>query len=105
MMLPDTIPDFAPHQVCYFRYAPMIWAQAIANLLIWISYMVSYGTGQYYLLVDKSCDNGATFSGAVQIQGTTSFGVMAGSLLGTGAAAPILVGLEDTTHVAYTLSP
>ena len=84
-------------------YSPSVYFDA--NGVIWISYMVSYGTGQYYLLVDKSCDNGATFSGAVQIQGTTSFGVMAGSLLGTGAAAPILVGLEDTTHVTYSLSP
>ena len=67
-------------------------------------YMVSYGTA-YSLIVDKSCDNGATFSGPVKIQGTTSFGVMAGSLLGTGAAAPILLGLEDTMHVAYALSP
>jgi hypothetical protein len=56
-------------------------------------------------MVDKSCDNGATFSGAVQVHGTTSFGVLAPSLLGTGGPAPILVGLEDNMHVAYSLSP
>ncbi len=84
-------------------YSPSVYVDT--GGVIWISYMMSYGTGQYYLFVDKSCDHGATFSGAVQIQGSTTFGVMAGSLLGTGAPAPILIGLEDTMHVAYSLAP
>ena len=83
-------------------YSPSVYVDQ--GGVIWISYMMSDGS-QYSLVVDKTCDNGATFSGALQIQGTTSFGVMAPSLLNTGAPAPILVGLEDTMHVAYSLSP
>jgi hypothetical protein len=76
-----------------------------AGGIIWISYMMSPGGGSSYLYVDKSCDKGATFSGAVQLQGNATFGVIAPSLLGAGAAAPIVVGLEDTQHVTYSLSP
>ena len=84
-------------------YSPSVYIDA--GGIIWISYMMSNSTNQYALYVDKSCDHGATFSGAVQIQGNASFGVMAGALLGTDAAAPILIGLEDTMHVAYSLAP
>ena len=84
-------------------YSPSVYVDV--DGIIWISYMMSNGTSQYSLYVDKSCDHGATFSGAVQIQGNTSFGVMAGSLLGAGGTAPILIGLEDTKHVAYSLVP
>jgi hypothetical protein len=83
-------------------YSPSIYVDASG--IIWISYMVADGAS-YALMVDKSCDNGATFSGAVEVKGTTSFGVLAPSLLGTGAPAPILVGLEDNMHVAYSLAP
>jgi hypothetical protein len=83
-------------------YSPSVYVDASG--IIWISYMVADGAA-YALMVDKSCDNGATFSGAVQVHGTTSFGVLAPALLGTGAAAPILVGLEDNMHVTYSLSP
>jgi hypothetical protein len=82
--------------------SPSIYVDASG--LIWISYMVADGAA-YALMVDKSCDNGATFSGAVQVHGTTSFGVLAPALLGTGAPAPILVGVEDAVHVTYSLSP
>jgi hypothetical protein len=84
-------------------YSPSVYIDE--GGIIWISYMMSPNSSTYALFVDKSCDKGATFSGAVQIQGNTSFGVIAPSLLGSGAAAPILVGLEDTQHVAYSLSP
>jgi hypothetical protein len=84
-------------------YSPSVYIDA--GGIIWISYMMSNSIGQYALYVDKSCDHGVTFSGAVQLQGNASFGVMAGSLLGTGGAAPILVGLEDAMHVAYSLAP
>jgi hypothetical protein len=73
--------------------------------VIWISYMMWNAAGQPILYVDKSCDHGATFSGAVQLQGAASSGVLGPSLLGTGAAAPIVVGAAETTHVAYSLSP
>ena len=84
-------------------YSPSVYIDA--GGVIWISYMMSPGSGQYYSYVDKSCDKGATFSGAVQLQGDATFGVMAPALLGTGAAAPIVVGLEDNSHVVYSLSP
>jgi hypothetical protein len=83
-------------------YSPSVYVDPAG--IIWISYMVADGAA-YALMVDKSCDNGATFSGAVQVHGSTSFGVMAPSLLGTGASAPIVVGLEDTMQVAYSLTP
>jgi hypothetical protein len=83
-------------------YSPSVYVDASG--IIWISYMVADGAS-YALMVDKSCDNGVTFSGAVEVKGTTSFGVLAPALLGTGAAAPILVGLEDNMHVAYSLAP
>jgi hypothetical protein len=83
-------------------YSPSVYVDASG--IIWISYMVADGAS-YALMVDKSCDNGATFSGAVQVHGSTSFGVLAPALLGTAAPAPILVGAEDTMHVVYSLSP
>ena len=84
-------------------YSPSVYIDA--DGIIWISYMMAPTGAGYYAYVDKSCDKGATFSGAVQLTGNATFGVMAPSLLGTAAAAPIVVGLEDTQHVAYSLSP
>jgi hypothetical protein len=83
-------------------YSPSVYIDA--DGIIWISYMMAPNS-TYAVYVDKTCDKGATFSGAVQLAGNATFGVMAPALLGTGAAAPIVVGLEDTQHVAYSLSP
>jgi hypothetical protein len=84
-------------------YSPSVHIDA--GGVIWISYMMWNPAGQPILYVDKSCDHGATFSGAVELAQTASSGVLGPSLLGTGAAAPIVVGAAGTTHVAYSLSP
>jgi hypothetical protein len=92
IQVPTAVPPFSPS------------VYIDADGIIWISYLGDDGTGAY-LYVDKSCDGGATFSGAVLLQNNVTDGVIAPALLGTAAAAPIVVGLEDTQHVVYGLSP
>jgi hypothetical protein len=72
--------------------------------ILWIAYM-TYDGSQYSVFVDKSCDGGATFSGPVRVNGAATYNLLSPTLLGTGGLAPVLVGAQDTTTAAFSLSP
>jgi hypothetical protein len=92
----------APTKVSTFDgpFAPSLGYDASGTL--WLSY--GFATPTYRAAVDKSCDGGITWSGAVAVDaGATD--VLFGSLAMTTGAAPVLFGAEPDNLVSLTLAP
>jgi hypothetical protein len=81
-----------------------------ADGVLWVSYVVSLGGG-FQAVVDKTCDNGRTFSGPVIVSDTANIDILGPVLLDTGADAPAIYGELSNSQsgaywqAAYTLAP
>jgi hypothetical protein len=73
-----------------------------ASGVIWIAYRIDGGSA---LVVDKSCDEGLTFSGPVSASVAADDSLMGPSLLDTGAPAPRLFGAAEMNLASFSLSP
>jgi hypothetical protein len=72
--------------------------------VLWIAYVIEDG-GEYSVFVDKTCDGGTTFSGPVQVNAAATFSLLVPTLLDAGAPAPLVMGAEEASLAAFSLSP
>lgn len=72
--------------------------------VLWIAYRAENGENDSFLVVDKSCDGGSTWSGAVVLASPAPL-LKWPSLAFTDAAAPLVQAWSEDHAVSFTLAP
>lgn len=76
--------------------------------ILWVAYYADDGSSHDRLVVDKSCDGGTTWSGAVLVNGPESSltdGLKLPTLVMTPGAAPALAASATDHRVIFSLTP